>query len=154
MTRLARVGVWAASLLVSVALFSAGLWLLPSIRALWLVFLVTLVAALPAWCLFLPLVVFLRDAEGRRMGILLVAGVLIGPLTVACLSGVQLLRGGDFHAVWYGDPLLGVGAASGMVFAAIVGTLTTITYVIALKVLSARPRTDSQDAEGIYKERG
>jgi hypothetical protein len=50
------------------------------------------------------------------------------------------VRGGDPHKIWYGDPLLGVlgGLAAMMIYALIVGFLTTSFYVIALRVLRGR----------------
>jgi hypothetical protein len=101
--------------------------------------------AFPVWCLYLPFVIALKDAEERRMWITLVSGILIGPASVALWGLILLRRGGDPHEIWYGDPLLcalgGIGA--GMVFALIVGFLTISSYVIALKVLY-RPSTASQ----------
>jgi hypothetical protein len=137
-----RVGLWFASLPVAVSLF-AGLFCAfysgsPNnwAQALPAVFGVTMIFAFPVACLYLPVVIVLKDAAQRRLWILLVSGVLIGPVCMALWSVVLLLRGVSRHDVLYGDPLLGSagGALGAMVFAFIVGTLTTVLYVFLLKL--------------------
>ena len=133
-----RIVLWGVSLLVSVLLFSAFLshgW--PNqlfIQA-------TLTFALPAWLLYLPLVVTYYGTNPRQYWILLITGVLIGPLSMAAWGAILLLRGESAHAVWAGDPEAG-GMASNMLWSMIVGSLTTIFYVTALKLVrsSFRPR--------------
>lgn len=138
---LARVGVWLGSLLLSVALFSLSLSLFPCWRGgAPLIFYVTLIFALPVWCLYLPIVVALKNAEDWRMWIILVSGILIGPASVA-VRGLMLLQwGGDPQEIWHGDPLLGGagGVGVGMISALIVGFLAASSYGIALKVLHHR----------------
>jgi len=96
--------------------------------------------AFPVWCLYLPFVLALRDAEGSRIRTILVSGLLIGPVSLALWGLILQLRGGDPHLIWHGDPLLGVlgGVAAMMIFALIVGFLTAFSYVIALKLLYRR----------------
>jgi hypothetical protein len=94
--------------------------------------------ALPVSCLFLPLVILLKDAEQRRTWVLLVWGVLIGPAAIAGGALISQLKGGDPSAIWNGDPLTGLGAGLGMIFASMVGFLTTFIYVIALKSFTRR----------------
>jgi hypothetical protein len=101
------------------------------------IFRVALMFALPVWCLYLPFVFALKDAEGRRIWIILVSGVLIGPASLALLGLVQQLRGGDPQKIWQGDPLIG-GTPLVMISASVVGFLTTAFYGIALKALHRR----------------
>jgi hypothetical protein len=99
--------------------------------------------ALPVWCLYLPFVILIKDAEQRQSWILLVSGVLIGPATIACCALVSQLRGGDVDTIWHSDPLTGLGAGSEMIFASVVGFITTVIYVIALKTFARRsPATE------------
>jgi hypothetical protein len=46
--------------------------------------------------------------------------------------------GGDTHTIWHGDPLTGVGGLVAMLFAFIVGSLTTFFYVFGLKATHRR----------------
>ena len=141
-----RIGLWFGSLLVAVTLFSLFFCLFFGssgflrIGPAFLVFRVAMTFAFPVWCLYLPIVIALKDPEGRRIWTILVIGILIGPASLALWGLILLLRGGDPHMIWNGDPLLGTlgGIAAGMVFALIVGFLTTSSYVIALKVLYRR----------------
>jgi hypothetical protein len=137
MKMLARLGIWAGCLVLAAALFSAALGVLTAIGSIWIVFRVTLTMALPVWCLYLPFVVFLKDAEGPHLGILLAAGFLIGPAAVLGLSVFQIAHGADPGTVWHGDPLVGVGGAAGSIFAAIVGGITSALYVFALRATGA-----------------
>jgi hypothetical protein len=135
MHTLGRIGLWFGSLLLSVALFcllfSGGVTIFPFFR-------VTVRFALPAWCLYLPLVIAIKDADEGRLRALLFIGILIGPASVVLWSLILQLRGSDPLTIWHGDPLTGVGGISGSIFALIVGSLTTCFYVTALKVLYRR----------------
>jgi hypothetical protein len=136
-----KIRLWFISLLFAVGLFSlpfiAGM---PSFEAIGLIFITTLGFALPVACLYLPIVIGLSDAEKPRIWIIPCGGILIGPALMALWCFVLLLRGDDPQTVWHGDPLLGIGGLAGMVFAAIVGSFTTLFYVIALKVIHQRHR--------------
>ena len=44
---------------------------------------VTMTLALPIWCLYLPFVIALKDAEEWRIWIILFSGILIGPASLA-----------------------------------------------------------------------
>jgi hypothetical protein len=94
--------------------------------------------AIPVWCLYLPFVIALKDAEGRRRWIILLSGILMGPTSLALWGLTLQLRGADPHNIWQGDPLIGLGGIAAMIFAAIVGFLTTSFYLIALRVLRRR----------------
>lgn len=141
-----RIGLWFGCLLVSASLFSLFLSLLFSragsfrVETVLTVFRVTMMFALPVWFLYLPFVIAFKDAEGRRIWTILVSGILVGPASLGLWGLILLLRGGDPHMIWNGDPLLGVlgGIRAGMVFALIVGFLTTSLYVSALRVLYHR----------------
>ena len=143
---LRRIGLWFGSLLVAVTLFSLSFWLFFGsggflrIGPVFLVFCVAMMFAFPVSCLYLPFVIALKDPKCRRIWTILVSGILIGPASLALWGLILLLRGGDPHMIWYGDPLLGAvgGIGAGMVFALIVGFLTTSSYAIALKVLYRR----------------
>lgn len=147
-----RIGLWLCSLIVSVTLFSLIFSLSITsassfrVELVLIVFRVTMMFALPAWCLYLPFVIAFKDAEGRRIWTILVSGILIGPVSLGLWGLILLLRGGDPHAIWYGDPLLGVagGIGAGMVFALIVGFLAISLYVSALRILYHRS-TAAQD---------
>ena len=147
---LRRIGLWLGSLLVSASLFSLFLSLLFSragsfrVEMLLIVFRVTMMFALPVWFLYLPVVIALKDAAGRRLWAILASGILVGPVSLGLWGLILLLRGGDPRKIWNGDPLIGLGIRAGMVFALIVGFLTTSFYVSALRVLNHR----SASAEG------
>jgi hypothetical protein len=138
---LRRIGLSFVSLLLAVVLFSllsssAGPlvgWILPIFR-------VTMMCALPVWCLYLPVVIAVQDAEGRRIWTILSSGSLIGPVLLGLWGLVLEQRGGNHEMIWHGDLLLGVlgGDIAGMIFSLIVGCLTTSFYVIALRVLHRR----------------
>lgn len=141
---LGRIGLWFCSLLVSVTLFSYLFSLFLGgpgsfrVESVYIVLRVTTMLALPIWCLCLPLVIALTHSEGWRMWTVLTTGTLIGPASFALWGLILLRRGDDPHSIWHGDPLLcglgGVGSA--MVFALIVGSLTTSFYLFALKAFS------------------
>jgi hypothetical protein len=142
-----RIGLWSGCLLLSVALFS----LLFNVvfnraafnwgGAVFLVFRITMKFALPVWCLCLPFVIALRDAEERRMRTILLSGTFIGPAALGVWCFVLQLRGGSAYKIWLGDPLIGLGGIAAMIFALMVGFLTTSFYVMALKVLHRRRPT-------------
>jgi hypothetical protein len=140
MNGLGRIGLWFISLILGVTFFCFFLSLLPSIRLNFLIFRITFIAALPVWCLFLPVVIAVRDAEERRSRFILFSGTVIGPVSVVLWCIILQFRGTDLQTVWYGDPLTGVGGISGGIFALIVGFLTTSFYVIGLRALRRRYR--------------
>jgi len=137
-----RVGLSLGCLLLSVSLFSLlYILVLPfGAGSVPLVFRVAIMFAIPVWCLYLPFMIALKDAEGRRFWIILLSGILIGPTSLALLGLIFLLGGFDAHKIWQGDPLFGVlgGLAAMMIYALIVGFLATSFYVIALRVLRRR----------------
>jgi hypothetical protein len=143
-----RVGLWFIALLLAVGLFTLLFCLRPgvgspagpSLDTLSGVFLVTILYALPVACLYLPIVIGIKDAEEHRIWIILCSGILIGPVSMALWSLSLQWRGEDLHTVWNGDPLLRIGGLDRMVFATIVGSCTTLFYVITLKVIHRRFR--------------
>jgi hypothetical protein len=129
-----NVGLWFLSVLLSVGLFSlafAGLygW---SPDALARDFLITMKFALPVACLFLPIVITQRDAEEWRTLVIAGSGIVIGPAFIVLLALIAALRGKP--DVIAGDPL-GFGLKACLVFAFIVGSLTTILYITTLKLV-------------------
>ena len=106
-----------------------------------LVYRITMMFALPVWFLYLPFTVKLKDAEDRRIWIILVSGILIGPLSLTIWCLILQLRGRDARTIWQGDPLAPSTAAC-MMFASVVGFLATAIYAISLKVIY-RLTTDS-----------
>jgi hypothetical protein len=82
----------------------------------------------------MPVLIVLRNTEEQRMPIILLGGILIGPASMALWSLVLQWRGGDTHTIWHGDPLTGAGGFVAMLFALIVGSLTTFLYIFALNV--------------------
>jgi hypothetical protein len=129
-----RVGLSFVCLLLADALFSL-------ILALWLtmagsarislaipVFRVAMIFALPVWCVWLPIVIATKDAEGRKIWTILLSGILVGPASIALWSLILLLRGANQQMVWHGDPLLGDlgGGIACMIFALIVGLFTKL----------------------------
>jgi len=96
---------------------------------------VTMVFALPVWCLYLPFVIAFKDAEGRQIWTILFSGILIGPVSLALWCLILQLKGGDPYTIWHGDPLIGLGGIAAMIYAVIVGFLTTSLYLLALRVL-------------------
>lgn len=99
-----------------------------------------MIFAFPVSLLYLPAVIFIRDAKKERLWQILVSGILIGPACMALWGLILTLRGGDPHSLWQGDGL-GPGLAAGLVFALIVGSLTITFYLIALKLLSKTGET-------------
>jgi hypothetical protein len=104
------------------------------------VFRIAMIVALPAWCIWLPIVIATKDAEGQNTWTILWSGILVGPASIALRSLILLLRGANQQTFWHGDPLLG-NLGSGiacMILALIVGLFTSFFYVAALKVLHRR----------------
>jgi hypothetical protein len=141
-----RVVLWFVSLLTAVACFSVflSLWLTTAESAkaglIVPIFRMTMMCALPIWCLCLPLVIAMKNTEGWRMWTILLTGSLLGPLLVGLWFLLLELGGASQPMVWQGDPQLGWAGRSiaGMFFALIVGLLTTSTYLIAIKLLHRR----------------
>lgn len=142
-----RVGLSFVCLLLADALFSLLFALLgimsgsASISLAVLVFRVTLIIALPAWCVWLLIVIATKNTEGRKTWIILLSGILVGPASIAVWFLILVLRGANAQRVWHGDPLLGElgGVVASMIFALIVGSFTSLFYVAALKALHRRP---------------
>jgi hypothetical protein len=137
MNKLERLGLWFGSLLLSATLFVLLFSVLFRASAI-LILRVTMTFAFPLWCLYLPFVIALKDAEERRIWITLLSGTLIGPASLALWGLMLQLRAGDPHEIWYGDPLIGVGGFAAMIFAFIVGFVTTSFYIIALRIVHRR----------------
>jgi hypothetical protein len=131
MTAIRNIGLWFLSLLLSVGLFSL-IYVRHGLASFAFVFRITMVFALPVACLYLPIVIMLRDAEEGRMRIIVVTGVLIGPISLV-LWGLILVARGE-PSVWQGD-VLGLGLVAAIIFASIVGFLTTMFYFVALKLI-------------------
>jgi hypothetical protein len=146
---LRRIGLWFGSLLLSVALFSLFFALLNSgpgffrAESVFFTFRVTMIFALPAWFLYLPFVIALRDAEERRSLTILASGTVVGPASLVLWGLLLQLGGADPQTIWQGDPLA-FGFLESMIFALIVGFLTTSFYVVALKVLHRWPATKNR----------
>lgn len=134
---LVRVFIWLGSLLLAVCLFSLLISHGTSLKAVGFIFKITMIFALPAWFLYLPLVFLLKDANERRGWILLATGFLVGPAFMALWGLTLQLRGEDARVVWLGggDPTSFIGFT---VYAAFVGFLTTGLYVTSVKFLSRR----------------
>jgi hypothetical protein len=122
-----RIVLWFAALLLAALLFSA--WLSRGLPNLDIVRF-TLIFALPAWLLYLPLVFAYSRAAGDALRVLLVVGFLIGPASIAVWSVILPSHGRT-------DPEVG-GLGEMIVSGAIVGSLTTIFYVSALRLLQMR----------------
>jgi hypothetical protein len=136
---LRRVCFWFVSLLLAVLAFSlfAGRAEEPSVSIS--IFRDTMIFAFPVWCLYLPLIFFLRNADWRQTAILLLTGILIGPAALFIWCLIQLPMGQNlFQRFWNGDSEAGMGAGIAMIFATIVGLLTSVIYVLFLKFV--RPR--------------
>lgn len=140
MNTLTRIGLWFGSTLLSVAAFSVVMSIVwnADFRGLLPVFRVTVMFALPVACLYLPMVLFFKDAEGRRGRVILLSATLIGPAAILLWGLLLQLRGGDPETIWKGDPLIGIGGIWGAIFALFVGFLTACSYVGALKLLCHR----------------
>ncbi len=135
MNLLTRIGLWFGCLLLAVGLFSVLFirFFSPGGEVMF-IFRITMMFAFPVWLLCLPLIVKLRDAEDNRIWIILASGILIGPLALTIWCLILQLFGGDAHAIWHADDLA-PGTGICMIFASVVGFLTTLLYGIALKIL-------------------
>jgi hypothetical protein len=125
-------GLWFLSLFLSVCLFSLIYGRRYGLDSFAFVFRITMIFALPVACLYLPVVIALRDAEEGRMRIIAGVGVLIGPASLA-LWGLILAARGE-PSVWRGDGI-GFGVGTCLILASIVGCLTTMFYIMALKLM-------------------
>ena len=96
------------------------------------------ITALPAWFLYLPVGLAFKDAEQRRLWIILTSGTLIGPACLIVLGVIVQLRGGDVHMIWQGDGGESLGIVEFIPFALGLGFLTASVYVIGLKVMRGR----------------
>jgi hypothetical protein len=134
---LERVFIWLGSLFLAVCLFSLLLSRGASVDAVVFIFKVTIIFALPAWFLYLPLVFLLKDADERRAWVLLATGILIGPASMALWGLIFHLRGENAHMVWQGDAEA-PGLVADMICASIVGCLTTALYVTSVKLIGRR----------------
>ena len=135
---LTRIGLWFGCLLIAVALFSLLFIFIMGGRltlgaVVW-VYRITMTFALPVWFLYIPFIMRLKDAEDRRIWIILVSGILIGPLALTVWCLILQLRGGDARDIWQGDPLAPSTAAC-MIFASVVGFLATAIYGISMKAI-------------------
>jgi integrase len=96
-----RIGLWFSSLLVAGLLFSVLFSLIFSgagfggAGSIFLIFRVTMTFALPVGCLYLPVLIALRNTEEQRMPIILLGGILIGPASMALCGLVLEWRGGE-----------------------------------------------------------
>jgi hypothetical protein len=123
---------WFLSLLLSISLFSLIYGRLYGLDSFIFVFRITIIFAAPIACLYLPIVVRLKDAEEGRMRIIAGSGILIGPVCLALWSLILAAQGK--HSVWSGDGL-GFGIIPILALASIVGSLTTMFYIVALKLV-------------------
>jgi hypothetical protein len=137
-----RVALWFVSLLTAVAFFSVflSLWLTTADSGkaglIVPIFRMTMMCALPIWCLCLPLVIVMKSLEGWRMWTILLTGSLLGPLLVGLWFLLLQMGGASQPMVSQGDPQLGWAGSSiaGMIFAFIVGLLTSSTYLMGIKL--------------------
>jgi hypothetical protein len=140
-----RVGLWIYAFLLAVSLF--GLLFCLAIDTEWTAkglpattvtdfledllvdSLGTLMYALPGAFLYLPIVIGLKDAEGRRIWIILISGIVIGPFSMAiwCLC--------------FQYSLLAPAGLTILLFAIIVGSLAALFYAIALRFVYRRIKT-------------
>jgi hypothetical protein len=92
-------------------------------------FVLTLLFALPGWLLCLPLVIAFKDAESWRGWVILIVGVSIGPGFILAWRLLTMPNGGHFTRQGDGYSLLA---------STIVSFLTTIFYVLTLKIIHRR----------------
>jgi hypothetical protein len=138
-----NIGLWFLSVLLSVSLFSLVFAALSGVGGgAAFVFRITMKFVLPVAFLYLPVVITQRDAEGRRMLVIAGSGIVIGPAAMA-LWGLILVAQGKPH-VMEGDPLAPVGLVAILVFAFIVGSVATILYITALKLVHHLTRASEQ----------
>ena len=139
-----NIGLWFLSVLLSVSLFSVAFagrehanlknWLF--------VFRITMKLALPAAFLYLPIVITKRDAEEGRMGVIAGWGLAIGPLSIVVWTLIAAMIGEPY--VIEGDPATHFGLVASLVCAFIVGSVTTILYITALKLAHHLTRASKQ----------
>jgi hypothetical protein len=140
-----NIGLWFLSVLLSVGLFSlafAGLfgW---SPDALERDFLITMRIALPVAFLYLPIVIMQRDAEGWRKVLVIVgSGMVIGPAYIVLRGLIAVMQGET--RVFERDGASPFGPGAFLIFAFIVGTLATILYITALKLVHHLTRASKQ----------
>jgi len=129
-----NIGLWFLSVLLAVGLFSLVFAALSGVGGgAAFVFRITMKFALPVAFLYLPIVIMQRDAEEGRMLVIAGSGIVIGPAAMAVLGLILVLLGKPH--VMEGDPLAPFGLVAILIFAFIVGTLTTILYITALKLV-------------------
>jgi hypothetical protein len=134
-----RTGLWFSSLLLAGLLFSVLFSLLSGGAApIFPIFQITMKFALPVGCLYLPVLIALSNEDEQRTPIIVLGGILIGPASMALWGFVLEWTRGNTHTIWHGDPLTGVGGLVAMLFAFIVGSLTTLFYVSGLKAIHRR----------------
>ena len=138
---LGRAGLWFASLLLAVAIFSVAFSLrVGGSDEFSFVFRITMIFALPVGVLYLPFAISSQAIKGSRFWVILAGGSLIGPLAIFAWCLVLQLGGGNAHQIWYGDPLIGVSAFTEMAFALMIGFTTTFVYLSALRLFRRGPR--------------
>jgi hypothetical protein len=139
-----NIGLWFLSVLLSISLFS--LWFGGiedvSLKRWLFVFRITMKFALPVACLYLPIVITKRDAEKGRMGVIAGWGLAIGPLSIVVWTLIAAMMGEPY--VIEGDPATHFGLVASLVCAFIVGSLTTILYITALKLAHHLTRASKQ----------
>jgi hypothetical protein len=128
-----RIGLSFGCVLLSVAI--TALMSLPAvphgrrIRMLFAIVPVTFLFAFPVWLLSLPLVIALKNAEGWRLWMILVAGVLAGPGFILIWSIISIPSGG--HITWQ-------GSGSFFITALKVSLIATVAYAFALRAIHRR----------------
>ncbi len=132
---LRRICFWFISFLLVVLPFS--LLVGKAMGSVALVLSVTLMAAFPVWCLYLPFIFRFNNANGRRSLILVLGGTLIGPATIFVL-GLVMGNENFFWKFWSGNIEEGMGAGYSIVLASIVGFFTSAIYVLFLKFWPSR----------------
>ena len=126
-----NIGLWILSLLLSISLFSLVFGQLNGTASFVFIFRITSIFALPVACLYLPIVLAVRDAEEGRMRVIVGTGLLIGPVCIALWGLIQQVRGES--SVWTGDGI-GLGIVACLFLALVVGLLATMFYITGLKV--------------------
>ena len=132
---------WAVSFLVASLLFTfilSGFFL--GINGFFLVLRVTMIFALPVWCLFLRVVIAFQNKHGERNRTILISGILVGPLALSVWSIALLFHGYKLNTVLFGDPLAGGvgGLVKDVILSLILGSMTTLFYLRGLKRLNDR----------------
>lgn len=129
-----RVGLWfgcvVLSAVVLATVFSASGWL-------W-IFRLALLFALPGACLYLPIVIWLSNADGKRLWILIGVGTLVGPPSIVLFGLIQQLRGVDPKSIWHNDPLVPASLIRiiHVVCPLVIGFLATAFYGLTLRFLN------------------